>query len=172
MRVGSLAARAAQKPILWPLFSKPWLYSLGFTAIFRRSLLRLSDHWPKSKNINDSSQPCGHDQWFFLMAAVFGKIAYLNEPLAAYVQHGRNAYGWTKTGFLKSMKFNFYNRSYNASNQFEAADSLAVISELQRVTFRVSGATVRVLGPITMRDCLRFMSCGFCSTLRLILAIA
>jgi rhamnosyltransferase len=125
--VGSLAARAAQGPILSPLLSKPWLYALGFTIVFRRTLLQLSDRWPKSKNINDSSQPCGHDQWFFLMAAVFGKIAYLDEPLAAYVQHGRNAYGWTDPSFLKSVKFYFCNRSYNASNQLKAAESLAAI---------------------------------------------
>jgi glycosyltransferase involved in cell wall biosynthesis len=125
--IGSLSARAAPRPILPPLLSKPWLYALGFTIVFRRTLLQMSDRWPESRNINDSSQPCGHDQWFFLMAAIFGKIAYLDEPLAAYVQHGQNAYGWTNPGFLKSMKFYFCNRSYNASNQFKAADSLVAI---------------------------------------------
>jgi glycosyltransferase involved in cell wall biosynthesis len=131
-RIGSLAARAAQKPILTPLLSKPWLYALGFTMVFRRSLLQLSDLWPNSRNINDSSQPCGHDQWFFFLSAVFGKIAYLDEALAAYVQHGNNAYGWTKFGFFDLMKFYFCNRAYNISKQANAADSWAVILRMAK----------------------------------------
>lgn len=126
-RIGSLASRAAAAPILWPLLSKPWLYALGFTIVFRRSLLRLSDLWPQSRNIIDSREPCGHDQWYFFMSRVFGKIAYLKQPLAAYVQHGENAFGWTENDFLKTLKFNFCNRSHNTSNQFEAAKSMAAI---------------------------------------------
>jgi hypothetical protein len=36
----------------------------------------------------------GHDQWFFFLASVLGTVAYLEEPQAAYRQHGVNAYGW------------------------------------------------------------------------------
>ena len=43
----------------------PWRYALGFTQVFRRSLLRLSDLWPNSLDEHDSSQPLAHDQWFF-----------------------------------------------------------------------------------------------------------
>jgi hypothetical protein len=35
-----------------------------------------------------------HDQWFFFLAFVFGSIVHLDQHLATYRQHGRNAYGW------------------------------------------------------------------------------
>ena len=40
-RIGSLASRAAKQAILTPMSSGPWLYALGFTQVFRRSLLQM-----------------------------------------------------------------------------------------------------------------------------------
>ena len=70
-RIGSLAARAAPQPILMPMSSSPWRYALGFTQVFRRSLLRLSDLWPNSLDQHDSSQRAGARSVVFLLGCCF-----------------------------------------------------------------------------------------------------
>ena len=127
-RIGSLAGRAAPQSILMPMSSGPWRYALGFTQIFRRSLLRLSDLWPNSLDEHDSNQLMAHDQWFFFLAYVFGKIAYLDEPLVAYIRHGSNtAYGWQKPNYRELIKYFFRNRSDEYCRCAKAAESRAVI---------------------------------------------
>ena len=129
-RIGSLAARAAQQSILMPLTSSPWLHPLGFTQVFRRSLLRLSDLWPNSLDEHDCSQPMAHDQWFFFLAGVFGRIAYLDEALVAYVRHGSNtAFGWQKTSYWEFVQHFFRNRSDEYNRRARAAESRTVILE-------------------------------------------
>ena len=54
-QIESLATRAAKPSILMPMSSGPWLYALGFTQVFRRSLLRLSNLWPRSLDQNMSA---------------------------------------------------------------------------------------------------------------------
>ena len=133
-RIGSLAKHAAHTPILTSMSSGPWRYAQGFTEVFRRSLLSLSSLWPSSLDLldrYDGSQPLPHDQWVFFLAAVFGRIAYVNEPLVAYVQHGSNVYGWTKPSFppLKSL---FRDRSDEISRFAKAAENRAALLELTR----------------------------------------
>ncbi len=106
-QIGSLDNFGAEQPIMPPLSFRPMEFSPGLTQVFRRSLLRLSGLWPTSLDHNDTSQPMAHDQWFFFLASVFGKIAYVKEPLASYVQHGQNTFGWmgkpTKMGEVRLM---------------------------------------------------------------------
>ena len=67
---------------------------LGFTEVFRRSLLRLSALREKSLDYNDPVKSMAHDQWIFFVASVFGRIAYIDEVLANYRQHNGNRSGW------------------------------------------------------------------------------
>ena len=131
-RIGSLAARAATQPLLTPMSSGPWRFALGFTQVFRGSLLPLSDLWPNSLCQIFSGQPLGHDQWFFFLASVFGNIAYLDEPLTAYVQHGSNAFGWQKAGFRELVNKHFRNHSDSYFRHAKSADSRAVILEIAK----------------------------------------
>lgn len=126
-RIGSLSDRAAAYPILSPMSSGPWLYSLGFTQIFRNSLLQFSDLWPMSVDQNFDDQPLAHDQWFFFLASVFGRIAYSDRPLVAYVQHERNIHGWQKSGLQEFFAKHFHNHSRKYSRGAKAAESRAVI---------------------------------------------
>jgi len=126
-RIGSLSARAAKQCVLMPMSSDPWMFALGFTEVFRRSLLRLSGLWPNSLDETDQSLPAPHDRWVYFLAAVFGKIAYLDEPLAAYVQHGSNTYGW-EPGFRK-LKYFFRDRADELSRYALCAESQANILE-------------------------------------------
>jgi glycosyltransferase involved in cell wall biosynthesis len=121
--IGSLARRAAKQTVVAPLSSGPWPYALGFTQVFRRSLLRLSDQWPRSQD--GYGQLLAHDQWFFFLASVFGKIAYVDERLADYVQHGSNTYGWHKTSYWQAVKFFLRRRSIEYNRCVVAAENRA-----------------------------------------------
>ena len=127
--IGSLATRAAQQLVLPPLSAGPWPLALGFTEVFRRSLLPLSYLWPNSRDFYENDERSPHDQWFFLLAAALGKIAYLDEALVAYVQHGSNAYGWRKLNPIERMKEICRNRSDEYSRYAKAAESLAGVFE-------------------------------------------
>jgi len=129
-QIETLANFGAFQSILTPMSTSPWQFALGFTEVFRRSLLRFSDLWPNSRDPVEASKPLAHDMWFFFLAAVFGKIAYLEKPLAAYVQHGTNTYGfWHKPGFLQSVKYQVRDRSDEYSCYARAAESRAIILE-------------------------------------------
>ena len=68
--------------------------AFGFTEVFHRSILSFSDLWPRSLDYNDPAFPMAHDQWVFFIASVFGRVVYLDRPLAAYRQHGANLFGF------------------------------------------------------------------------------
>jgi rhamnosyltransferase len=79
-----------------PLSGSPWRFSLGFTQIFRRSLLRFDDLWEKSRDENAELERLAHDQWYFFLASVLGCVRYLPACLADYRQHRQNIYGWRR----------------------------------------------------------------------------
>lgn len=67
---------------------------LGFTQLFRQSILWFSPLWRLSRDINDPTAPMAHDQWVNFIASVFGRIVYIDKVLAFYRQHGANCFGW------------------------------------------------------------------------------
>jgi glycosyltransferase involved in cell wall biosynthesis len=88
---------AAKHSVSLPSSVNPMSHAMGFTQMFRRTMVQFSALWQYSLDHNHPDQPMAHDQWFFFLASVFGQIAYVDEPLAAYVQHGDNAFGWRAT---------------------------------------------------------------------------
>ena len=48
----------------------------------------------------DTSQVIMHDWWMAVVAARFGEIVYIDEPLGAYRQHGHNSVGAKNVGSL------------------------------------------------------------------------
>lgn len=101
-RLGQLPA----PPISAPLSSPPMGYALGFTQVFRRSLLDLSPLWRLSVDHKEPGREerMAHDQWFFFLASVFGTIARIDEALVRYRQHGDNSYGWTARSRLAALR--------------------------------------------------------------------
>jgi len=53
-----------------------------------------------------------HDWWIAMVASVFGKIGYINEPLILYRQHGDNNTGATQYGFQYFVKKFFAKPSF------------------------------------------------------------
>jgi len=129
-QIETLANFGALQSLLMPMSTGPWQFALGFTEVLRRSLLRFSDLWPNSCDAVEAGKPMAHDQWFFFLASVFGKIAYLDKPLVAYVQHATNTYGfWHDPGFWQAVKYQVRDRSDEYSLYAKAAESRAIILE-------------------------------------------
>jgi glycosyltransferase involved in cell wall biosynthesis len=73
----------------------------GASAMFRRSLLEYVLPFP------DQTSCSFHDHWIAIVALALGTLAYVDEPLYDYVQHGRNVMGHSDdqnegTGTLRS----------------------------------------------------------------------
>jgi glycosyltransferase involved in cell wall biosynthesis len=131
IRINTLIGRGSRQSTLTPMSSSPWLSALGFTEVFRRSLLRLSDLLPISRNHHKINELMAHDQWVFFLASVFGRIAYIDQKLVAYVQHGSNTYGfWRELTFLDVLKSQLRDRSDQYSRYAKAAESRAAVLEI------------------------------------------
>jgi hypothetical protein len=76
-----------------PLTRHPWLVVPGFCQVFRRSLTRFSALHSASRDVDWPGEPLAHDRWFYFLASVLGRIAFVRKPLVRYRQHGDNAYG-------------------------------------------------------------------------------
>ena len=95
-----------------PGTSDPWCTVRGFTQVFRRSLLELSHLWRISRDPRSWDEVLAHDQWFYFVASVFGKVVYLDVPLASYRRHAHSTSGWRKPpSLLKRMQLRFEDRS-------------------------------------------------------------
>jgi glycosyltransferase involved in cell wall biosynthesis len=76
-----------------PLTRHPWLTVPGFLQVFRRELTDCAAFHPLSYDVNWPGQPLTHDRWFYFLASVFGRIAYVGQDLVQYRQHGANVSG-------------------------------------------------------------------------------
>lgn len=73
----------------------------GFSMVFDRALLQLTDLWERSVDSLQLDQRMAHDQWLFFLATVFGAITFSELQLTEYRQHGNNAYGWAASKGLR-----------------------------------------------------------------------
>ncbi len=80
-------------PVLEPMTNPAWAFSQGFTQMMDRKLVRFSNFWNRSICRYDQRLPDSHDRWFFFLASVFGRIGFIDLPLADYRQHGQNVFG-------------------------------------------------------------------------------
>jgi glycosyltransferase involved in cell wall biosynthesis len=85
-------------------FMSPWEYPLGFTQVFRRRLLDFAAEWERSADFNNVAEREAHDQWFFFLASVLGKVVYLPQPLVQYRQHGSNTCGWAPQSKIAGLR--------------------------------------------------------------------
>jgi glycosyltransferase involved in cell wall biosynthesis len=122
------------------LSSRPMDYALGFTQIFRRTLVDLSAFWPLSIDHKEvfRQERMAHDQWFFFLASVFGSIMRVDERLVRYRQHGGNSYGWrapSRTAAIAQyFSPSFRGRAEEYSALESAADRRAAIMAQMRDT--------------------------------------
>lgn len=124
-------------PLTPALSSHPMNYALGFTQVFRRSLLAFSAHWPLSVDHKAAGRDerMAHDQWFFFLASVFGAIVRIDEPLVRYRQHANNSYGWTARSQLALLRERLWPSLRGRAEEYAglergAAQRGAILSEL------------------------------------------
>ena len=104
-RLGSLdhlASAPTTPPLSLCAIGRNMPFALGFTEVFRRSILKFSDLREISLDYNDLTAPMAHDQWVFFIASVFGRMVYIEKALASYRQHGSNIFGWNRPSNLLS----------------------------------------------------------------------
>jgi glycosyltransferase involved in cell wall biosynthesis len=94
--------------VLSPLALPPWEVFFGFTQVFRRDLLDLISTDLRGIDSHTLQTDLAHDRWIYFLALSLGKTVTLACPLAAYRQHGNNAFGGLKKNILKRLhgKFN------------------------------------------------------------------
>lgn len=130
VRLGSLGEYRAKRRSNSPMSLGPWMYALGFTQVFRRSMLELARFWPESLDHNATGERMAHDQWYFFLASVFGSIVYHHEPLVAYVQHGGNTYGLERKHVaVSAIRFLTENRKGHIARYAVALERRASILE-------------------------------------------
>ena len=72
----------------------PWHHSYGMTQVFRSDLRRFDEFWNLS--LNDVADPLdimSHDQWYFFLASLIGKVLFVDSVLVDYRQHASNSVG-------------------------------------------------------------------------------
>ncbi len=78
--------------------AEPWTFSLGFTQVFRRDLVDFTPLQAASRDFLFPRERLAHDQWFFFLASCLGRVAFVDEDLVAYRQHGGNVFGSVDRG--------------------------------------------------------------------------
>jgi glycosyltransferase involved in cell wall biosynthesis len=127
----------ASPPMMPPLSSCPMRdtqYALGFTQVFRRSILELSDLWEMSLDYKDLRERLAHDQWVFFISSVFGSVVYRDQALVSYRQHGCNLTGWARPTSIYDFRSVFYNPSDQLISLQQATARFAEILEKSKYT--------------------------------------
>ena len=128
--IGFLAPPGRHPQSFEPLTAHPWLVSHGFTQTFRRELLSFQDLWEQSLDATVSDERMSHDQWQLFFASVFGKIAWIDAPLADYRQHDRNTYGWFEESLGRRFRLWLEDRSSVYARCRDAAERRADILDI------------------------------------------
>lgn len=91
----------------------------GCTVMINREMLKLAKETPETCIM--------HDWWLGILAAAFGKSAYITEPLMLYRQHGSNQVGAKKATGIEFVINKFKTRKTvkrNYQNLYSQAESL------------------------------------------------
>ena len=133
---GRLSKPIVPPRVLEPLQNPPWAYSQGFTQVVRADLRAFDAVWPRSVDyVGVGSERLAHDQWYFFLASVLGRIVYHAAPLADYRLHASNTVGIQRAaGFVARMRGRLEDRTevyaHLAAVAANAADMLEQIRAL------------------------------------------
>ncbi len=116
--IGPLLPPGVYRAVNEPLAINPWLFALGCCQVFRRGLMDFSASRLQSIDFYFPQEHLAHDQWFFFLAGVLGRIVYLPGELIDYRQHGGNAYG-VPVGKLSRLLTNVRQKLNNSGSFYE-----------------------------------------------------
>jgi hypothetical protein len=127
---GARFPRIDRPHVVAPLAGHPWERVRGMGMVFSARLLTV----PWSRRPPSHYRPGGvlnHDEWVMLLAQVTGAIAYLDEPLALYRQHGANAVGAPSRGAATRLReLRGAGSGYYATRAGQARESAALFGSL------------------------------------------
>jgi hypothetical protein len=127
---GVLVPRIGHSHVTPPLAGNRWARVLGMSMVFSSALLlppwriRPRSHRPSGMSVN-------HDEWIHVLARVLGSVAWIDEPLALYRQHGANAIGapaHSLSGRVRELQR--AGGSYYRSRADQAADCAELLERL------------------------------------------
>ena len=125
----------------------PWHHSYGMTQMFRAELRRFDQFWELSLNeIADPVDIMSHDQWYFFLALVCGKVRFVDENLVDYRQHSANSVGADPAGSRRRCRHlaRFEHYGHQDARGAEAARSRAEV--LRGIAGAEPGLRNRALG--------------------------
>jgi glycosyltransferase involved in cell wall biosynthesis len=131
--MGSADMLAAPQVLNPPQSLDPFHFGWGLTLVFRRALLNLNDLWPMSLDFIHLDKVEAHDQWFCFLASSLGTIAYIEEPLVLYRQHGNNTFGWNDGTRIPSKIYNLLSSDIAGlkSRQYAAEARASILEQAQ-----------------------------------------
>lgn len=138
-RIGDLYKPGGGVHVFPPLALEPWSLVAGFTQVFRRRLSRFSALRTASRDPYWPTEHLAHDQWYLLLASVFGSVVRVGEPLARYRQHGGNRFGWENKRSLEAAPGHFLRgdrfvaAAKNRSELLHAMSAGLTVNETARV---------------------------------------
>lgn len=65
----------------------------GLLQVFRAELRRFDGLWDDSIDQNEGNVILAHDQWYFFLALLLGRVEFVADELLDYRQHANNTYG-------------------------------------------------------------------------------
>lgn len=105
----------------------PWHHSYGMTQVFRSGLRRFDKFWDLS--INDVADPLdimSHDQWYFFLASLTGKVSFIDSVQVDYRQHASNSVG------ASPRKARFAHRIFGRLEHYGRQDQRSAAAALAR----------------------------------------
>lgn len=117
-------------PLAPPLTLRPWQITVSFTQTISASLLPFVRYWPESvdPNADADGAPLAHDQFFIIAATSLGRIAYEDEPLADYRQHGKSVtLQWSRPSWQADLKLRLLDNSHGYERRMRSATHLAAM---------------------------------------------
>lgn len=85
---GGLFPRVTADRVVGPLQVDPWGEASGFAMLFRACLPLVFSVAERPWSSITRDAPMVHDGWVWFLAGIFGKIAFVREPLVLYRRHG------------------------------------------------------------------------------------
>mgnify|MGYP000167304291 FL=1 len=102
----------------------------GLIQLFRADLRKYDHLWDQSVDHFWGWEILAHDQWYFFVALLLGKVEFVDQPLLGYRQHGSNTYGVRSSEtWLHRLSQRFAHFAEQDTSQATAADSRAAIVE-------------------------------------------
>ena len=114
------------------IFWEQYLYSNNISGCALLMNRALADLYRKNDKIINKKQLIMHDFFFASIAALFGEIIYLNEPLNLYRQHGNNSVGAHKPYSMNAIRHRLREGKHELINCSKQVEEICKLLEYKQ----------------------------------------